>query len=58
MRSALLLLGVTVIHAPQLLAFPYEQRTGTVTVYAECSIDPRIRSELARAEGVLRASPI
>ena len=54
MLSALLLLGVTVIHAPQLLAFPYEQRIGTVTVYAERPIDPRIASELARAEGLWR----
>ena len=54
----LLLLAVAVVHAPQLLAFPYEQRIGTVTVYAERPIDPRIGSELARAEGLLRASPI
>jgi len=54
----LLLLAVAVVHAPQLLAFPYEQHVGTVTVYAERPIDPRIGSELARAEGLLRASPI
>ncbi len=54
----LLLLAVTIIYAPQLLAFPYQQRIGAVTVYAECPIDPRIGSELARAEGLLRASPI
>ncbi|MEG3172878.1 hypothetical protein U1708_11710 [Sphingomonas sp. ZB1N12] len=41
-----------------MLAFPYKQRIGTVTVYAERPIDPRIGSELARAEGLLRASPI
>ncbi|MCK8456788.1 hypothetical protein SPHN_08565 [Sphingomonas faeni] len=41
-----------------MLAFPYEQRIGTVTVYAERPIDPRIGSELARAEGLVRASPI
>ena len=54
MLSALLLLGVTVVYAPQLLAFPYEQRIGTATVYAERPIDPRIRGELARAEGLWR----
>ena len=54
----LLLLAFAVIYAPQLLAFPYEQRIGTVIVYAERSIDPRIGSELARAEGLLRASPV
>jgi hypothetical protein len=53
-----LLLVVAVVYAPQLLAFPYKQRIGTVTVYAERPIDPRIDSELARAEGLLRASPI
>lgn len=41
-----------------MLAFPYKQQVGTVTVYAERPIDPRIASELARAEGLLRASPI
>ncbi len=54
----LLLLAVAVVYAPQLLAFPYKQRIGTVTVYAERPINPRIGSELARAEGLLRASPI
>ncbi|WP_259467313.1 hypothetical protein [Sphingomonas sp. PP-F2F-G114-C0414] len=53
-----LLLAVAVVYAPQLLAFPHEQRIGTVTVYAERPIDPRIGSKLARAEGLLRASPI
>ncbi len=56
--SVLFLLAVAVIYAPQLLAFPYKQRIGTVTVYAERPIDPRIGSELARAEGLLRASPL
>ena len=56
--SVLLLLTVGVVYAPQLLAFPYKQRIGTVTVYAERAIDPRIGSELARAEGLLRASPL
>ncbi len=56
--AILLLLAVAVVHAPQLLAFPYGQRIGTVTVYAERPIDPRIGSELARAEGLLHASPI
>lgn len=56
--SVLLLLAVAVLYAPQLLAFPFEQRIGTVTVYAERPIDSRIGSELARAEGLLRASPI
>lgn len=56
--SVLLLFAVAVVYAPQLLAFPYEQRIGTVTVYAERPIDPRIASELARSEGLLRASPI
>ena len=53
-----LLLVVAIVYAPQLLAFPYKQHVGTVTVYAERPIDPRIGSELARAEGLLRASPI
>ena len=56
--SVLLLLTVGVVYAPQLLAFPYKQRIGTVTVYAERAIDPRIGSELARADGLLRASPL
>jgi len=56
--SVLLLLAVAVVYAPQLLAFPYKQRIGTVTVYAERPIDPRIGSELARAEGLLRTSPL
>lgn len=56
--SVLFLLAVAVIYAPQLLAFPYKQRIGTVTVYAERPIDPRIGSELAHAEGLLRASPL
>ncbi len=54
----LLLLAIAVVYAPQLLAFPYKQRIGGVTVYAERPIDPRIAGELARAEGLLRASPI
>jgi hypothetical protein len=54
----LLLLAVAVVHAPQLLAFPFEEHVGGVTVYAERPIDPRIASELARADGLLRASPI
>ncbi|WP_243644486.1 hypothetical protein [Sphingomonas sp. PP-CE-1A-559] len=53
-----LLLVVAVVYAPQLLAFPYKQQIGTVTVYAERPIDPRIASELARAEGLLRTSPL
>ncbi len=56
--SVLLVLAVAIIYAPQLLAFPYQQRIGTVTVYAERPIDSRIGSELAHAEGLLRASPI
>lgn len=56
--SVFLLLAVAIIYAPQLLAFPYQRRIGTVTVYAERPIDPRIGNELARAEGLLRASPI
>ncbi|MEG3168589.1 hypothetical protein U1737_10365 [Sphingomonas sp. LB3N6] len=56
--SVLLLLAVAIFYAPQLLAFPNKQRIGTVTVYAERPIDSRIGSELARAEGLLRASPI
>jgi hypothetical protein len=56
--SVLLLLAVAVVYAPQLLAFPFKQRVGGVTVYAEHPIDPRISNELARAEGLLRASPI
>lgn len=56
--AVLLLSAIAVVYAPQLLAFPYKQRIGTVTVYAERPIDPRIGSELARAEGLLRASPI
>ena len=56
--SILLLLAVAIIYAPQLLAFPYKQRIGTVTIYAERPIDSRIGSELARAEGLLRASPV
>ncbi len=54
----LLLPAVAVVYAPQLLAFPYKQRIGTITVYAERPINPRIGSELARAEGLLRTSPI
>ncbi|MEG3083191.1 hypothetical protein U1707_06025 [Sphingomonas sp. PB2P12] len=49
---------MAIVYAPQLLAFPYKQRIGTVTVYAERPIDPRIGSELTRAEGLLRSSPI
>lgn len=56
--SVLILLALAVVYAPQLLAFPYKQRVGTVTVYAERPIDPRIASELARAEGLLRTSQI
>ena len=57
-RAILLLLAVAVVYAPQLLAFPYKQHVGTVTVYAERLIDPRIASELARAESLLRTSPL
>jgi hypothetical protein len=56
--SVLLLLAAAVVYTPQLLAFPYKQRIGTVTVYAERPIDPRIGSELTRAESLLRTSPI
>ena len=41
-----------------MLAFPYNQRVGPVTVYAERPIDPRIGSELSRAKGLLRTSPL
>ena len=56
--AILLLLAVAVVYTPQSLAFPYKQRVGTVTIFAERPIDPRIASELAHAEGLLRASPI
>ena len=44
--------------APQVLAFPYQQRFGATTVYAERPIDARLVSELARADQLLRASPV
>ncbi len=56
--AILLLLAVTVVHAAQLLAAPFEQRIGTVTVYADQRIDQRIASERMHADGLLRVSPI
>lgn len=56
--AALLLLALMLAYAPQVLAFPFSQRVGDVTVYAERPIDARIVDELARAEMLLRSSPI
>ena len=56
--AVLLLLALTLAYAPQVLAFPFSQRIGDVTVHAERPIDARIVDELARAETLLRSSPI
>ena len=47
--AALLLLALMLAYAPQVLAFPFSQRIGDVTVHAERPIDARIVDELARA---------
>ncbi|KQN29214.1 hypothetical protein [Sphingomonas sp. Leaf38] len=56
--GVLLLLALMLAYAPQVLAFPFSQRVGDVTVYAERPIDARIVDDLARAETLLRSSPI
>lgn len=47
------------IMAPQLLAFPYVERIGTSTLYAEQPIDRQAAARvLARADARLRTSPL
>ena len=54
------LIGVlaTLLYVPTALAFPYQARFGTTTVYADRPIDAAMPGVLARADALLAASPI
>lgn len=56
--AALLAVLLALFLAPEVLAFPYEQRFGATVVHAERPIDARLQAELARADQLLRASPV
>jgi hypothetical protein len=47
-----------VLCAPAALAFPYQQRLGTTTVYSDALIAPEIHQVVSRADRLLAASPI
>lgn len=46
------------LYVPAVLAFPHKQQVGGTTVYSVKSIDPRLESEMARADALIAASPI
>jgi hypothetical protein len=48
----------SIVCVPAVLAFPYKQQIGATTIRSEVPIDPRITVELARADALLKASPI
>lgn len=54
----LLVAAYVLVQAPAALAFPFQQRIGNTTVYAERPIAPEIGRVLARADRLLGASPI
>lgn len=55
---ALLVAAFVLVEAPAALAFPFQQRIGNTTIYAERPIAPEIGQVLARADRLLSASPI
>ena len=46
------------LYAPAVLAFPYRATVGHTVIYAERPIEPGIYPVLARADRLLRASPL
>ena len=57
--TAIALFGVSIIAAPQLLAFPYQAQIGTTTVYSEQPLNvPALVQLLNRTEKLLKASSI
>ncbi len=49
---------VGVIYAPLLLAFPYKQSVGPITVYSETPIMPALETDMTKADALLAESPI
>jgi hypothetical protein len=56
--ALLLVLGNGLLHAPVVLAFPYHQKLGNTDIYSEAPISHKITRVLARADNLLKASPI
>jgi len=56
--ALLLLILLSPLAAPQLLAFPFSARVGAHDIYAEAPIGPRISEIVGRADDVARGSPI
>jgi hypothetical protein len=53
-----LLLGLSPLAAPQLLAFPYATRVDQHCVYSETPIDPRVAGIVTRADQAVARSPL
>ncbi len=53
-----LVLAGTVIFAPEVLAFPHQQRIGDTILYSETPLPATMPQLLARADGLLRRSAI
>lgn len=54
----LLIAAFVMLRAPAVLAFPYEAQVGRTRILSDRPIGPRIGAVLARADRLLRASPL